>query len=96
MAAKVFTEKHLRFTDHSSKLLKCGDCTPGRVEVAMVRGIVNRERAEWMVSMFQDDIKSRREWCDRGWISEATRDLEIANITARMSIPQRLLDILNG
>jgi hypothetical protein len=62
----------------------------------MRTGIVNRERAEWMVAMFKDTIKSRREWCDRGWISEANRDREIAAITERMSIPLNLLDILNS
>ena len=58
----------------------------------MIRGIVDRERLEGMVRRFLDDIQSCREWCEQGWISEALRDQDIADITGRMSIPLRLLD----
>lgn len=57
----------------------------------MIRGTVDRERLEGMVRMFQHDIQSRRDWCDRGWISEAIRDQDIARITGQMSTPLRLL-----
>jgi hypothetical protein len=57
----------------------------------MIRGMLDRERLEWMVWMFLDDIQARREWCDRGWISEASRDQDIADIKGRMSVPLRLI-----
>jgi len=57
----------------------------------MIRGMLDRERVEWMVWMFLDDIQLRREWCDRGWISEALRDQDIADIKGRMSVSLRLM-----
>jgi len=53
--------------------------------------LINRERLEWMIRLFQEDIQSRRDWCARGWISEETRDHEIAGVTGRMSIPLAML-----
>ena len=58
----------------------------------MIRGMLDRERVEWMVWMFLDDIQLRREWCDRGWISEALRDQDIADIKGRMRVSLRLIE----
>jgi hypothetical protein len=57
----------------------------------MLRGMLERERLEWMVWMFLDDIQSRREWCERGWISEASRDQDIAELKRRMIVPLRVI-----
>lgn len=55
----------------------------------------HRDSLERYIARHEHDIKSRVEWADRGWVSESTRDDEIANLTDRIESARFLLGVLN-